>query len=317
MSKRKRHHHTVPRFYLNRFADNTRHIVRVALPGEERRSISTADAAVAKDFYLVELPDGTWSDAVEDMLADLENRAAPVIQAIAENRLWPIDRQAREKISAWAAAQYLRTTAVRQLGNDLTNYVLKLAVATGGRDTMRDALEQIEQRAVRDEEAEEAWALMSRFRDYKVQAHQNFHIETILSLLAPTTASFQARGWNIVRFARKTLITTDAPIVPLNPPGTGLHSGAGLATAAGLLMPLDRHAALILGQPGAEDVQTPGTAALARTFNQLLAANAHRCVFHHPEDDLVGIDLPDLLGPQFSAPDPSTLLSQAREPMES
>jgi hypothetical protein len=314
VSKTKRHHHTVPRFYLNRFADETKHVVRVALPGDERRSISTTDAAVIKDFYLVQLPDGSWSDAVEDMLGDLENKAAPALQDLIDHDRWPLDSRAREAIASWAAAQYLRTSAVRQVGDDLTNLVLKLAVATGGRRAMRDALEEIEQRPVRDEEVAEAWTLMTRFQDYKIQAHQNFHIETILSLLPPTAASFQARGWNLVRFTRKTLITTDAPVVPLNPPGTGQRSSVGLATAAGLLLPLGRHHALIMGQPEAEDVQTPGTAALARTFNELLAANAHRCVFHHPEDSLDGIDLPDPVGPQISAPDPATLLPDEENP---
>jgi hypothetical protein len=314
VSKHKRHHHTVPRFYLNRFADDTRHVMRVALPGDKRRSISTTDAAVVKDFYLVQAPDGTWSDAVEDMLADLESRAAPAFQNLVDHRRWPIDRQARETISSWAAAQYLRTTAARQVGDDLTNFVLKLAIVTGGRRAMRDALEQIEQRAVDDEDVDEAWALMTRFQDYKIQAHQNFHIETILRLLPPTAASFQARGWNIVRFTRKTLITTDAPVVPLNPPGSGHHGPVGLATAAGLLLPLDRHAALIMGQPHATDEETPGTAALARTFNQILAANAHRCVFHHPDDTLNGIDLPDSTGPQISTIDPATLLPNEEDP---
>jgi predicted hotdog family 3-hydroxylacyl-ACP dehydratase len=58
-----------------------------------------------------------------------------MIQDLIDHRQAAIDPQARETIAAWAAAQYLRTTAVHQVGDDLTNFVFELAIATDGRLT--------------------------------------------------------------------------------------------------------------------------------------------------------------------------------------
>jgi hypothetical protein len=45
---------------------------------------------------------------------------------------------------------------------------------------------------------------------------------------------------------------------------------------------------------GGDDDTGPGTTKLAKDFNQLLARNARRAIFHHPDDQpLEGIELPE------------------------
>lgn len=68
----KRRHHTVPRFYLQRFANDGGQLMRVELPGEKRHRLSTTNATVENGFYLAETTDGDWVDDVENALAEFE-----------------------------------------------------------------------------------------------------------------------------------------------------------------------------------------------------------------------------------------------------
>ncbi|HEX5408102.1 MAG TPA: DUF4238 domain-containing protein [Pseudonocardiaceae bacterium] len=89
------------------------------------------------------------------------------------------------------------------------------------------------------------------------------------------------------------MITTDTPVVLIRDPNRDPLEGVGLATAAGILVPLDRRAALAMTAIGTSDRAVPGTTAIARDFNHRLAWQARRAIFHHPEDDpLDGMALP-------------------------
>jgi hypothetical protein len=54
MAQIARGHHTVPRFYLDRFANDDQQIGVVQLPGDIRYRQSTRDASVVKDFYNID-----------------------------------------------------------------------------------------------------------------------------------------------------------------------------------------------------------------------------------------------------------------------
>jgi hypothetical protein len=179
----KRRHHTVPRFHLKRFADENGRLMRTELPGARRHPISVNDATVEKDFYSVELPDGSSTDCFEDRLGEIEGVAARAIRDLVDNESWPIPPDTREGIAAWAALQYLRTPANRQAGNEVADLTLKLEIAAGGRDRLRQALEEIDGRPVTDAEVDEWWAEMTDFDSYHVVNHPNAHIKQIGRLL--------------------------------------------------------------------------------------------------------------------------------------
>ncbi|MET8197417.1 DUF4238 domain-containing protein [Micromonospora sp. NPDC005222] len=93
--KLRRRHHIVPRFYLQRFADQRGLLRRIVLPGDVRHSVSVTDATVAKDFYLVEEEDGSRSDRVEELLGDVETEAAEAFRTVVDRHVWPIPDDAR------------------------------------------------------------------------------------------------------------------------------------------------------------------------------------------------------------------------------
>jgi hypothetical protein len=308
----KRRHHTVPRFHLRRFADDRGQLTRVELPGTKRHPISVNDATVEKDFYTIELSDGSSTDRFEDRLGEIEGLAARATSDLVDNGTWPIPVETRQGIAVWAALQFLRSPANRRAGNEAADLALKLEIAAGGRDRMRKVLEEIEGRPATDAEVEEWWAEMTDFDSYHVVNHPNAHIKQIGRLLPGTFAQFCHRGWTIVRFIRKAMITTDTPVALLRGPNDASDSPVGLETAGGILVPLDRRVALLMTEVGAQDLQLTGFTALANSFNQRLADGARRVIFHHPADDpLRGLKLPKPRRQELHAPDPAELLRQS------
>lgn len=79
-----RGHHTVPRFYLRRWAADD--MVRVTSVEAERRSYlaSTAKASIVNDFYRldVEVAAGVSPVVWEAWHSAIEDRAAPVLEAL-------------------------------------------------------------------------------------------------------------------------------------------------------------------------------------------------------------------------------------------
>ncbi|MEU3691938.1 DUF4238 domain-containing protein [Streptomyces narbonensis] len=281
----KRRHHTVPKFYLSRFANERDQIIRVPLPGDKRATVSTKDASVVKDFYLLETEKGVFTDAVEDALSEVEGDAAEAFRAVVDLGQWPPTDEQRRAIAAWAATQHVRVPRVRQRGDEIADLILKMQVAIGGKPQAREALEKAEGREVTDEEVEDWWEEMTDFDSYHVTQHPNSHLRLMSNLIPRTARHFFSLPWGLIRFSRKALITADDPVV-LNPrDGASPYEGVGLATAESFLVPLDRRVALVINNTlDVDDYEIEPTAFMANQINQMVALNAHRAIFHHPDD---------------------------------
>jgi len=291
--KLKRRHHTVPKFHLARFANDRSQLTRVALPGDKRHLISIRDATVERDFYLIEEEDGTRSDALEDLLADSEGRAAAAVRALVDEGVWPIPDQVRWDLAGWAASQALRTTANRQSSNEVADMMFKLAIGVGGKKKTARGLREALGREPSPAEIDREWERLSDFDGYTVKPHPNGHLSLLMTLWPGTAHMFHDRGWSVVRFEHKALVTSDNPVHLVPAPDHPEWSGVGLATAAQIFLPLDRRVGLIMGEVGGKDMQAAPSADLARRMNAALAMSATAAVFHHPDDNpLVGLELP-------------------------
>lgn len=109
-------HHTIPRLHLQHFAGRQP-------PGQ----VWTYDAVAAKQwsaipeetcvqthFYSAERNDGTMDTRVEDFLAGVESRAAPVYEGLLKG-IFPSKPQARFDFAQFLALMYTRTTAMRRM----------------------------------------------------------------------------------------------------------------------------------------------------------------------------------------------------------
>ena len=106
-----------------------------------------------------------------------------------------------------------------------------------------------------------------------------------------TNLVFFRRPWMLITWERKTLATSDTPVI-LGPSVTAAEDGTGtsLGMAREIIVPVSRCAALLLGDlpaegPSWEAHRIPGNAFIANAFNQYTLWNARREAFHHPDDD--------------------------------
>ncbi len=286
-------------------------MIRTTIPEGRSERVSTKSATVIEDFYMVETADGTMTDEIEEILSRLENASAPAISALVNRSAWPIPPETREAVAAWAAMQYLRSPAARQVNSEIADMSLKLQIAVGGRAGMREALEAIEGRGVSEAEVDEGWQLMTDFDDYTLEPHQNDHIAMMGRLLRGTAWQFYGRSWNLIHFQRKALVTTDTPVVLMKPFGQDPGLPVGTATAGGVLVALDRRLGLMMTNDRLGDAEIPGSTVLANSLNQRLVREARRHIFHHPDDNpLQGLSLPPRREREVEVADPRQFLTE-------
>ena len=303
----KRRHHTVPLFYLRRFATTVTsgdgQIIRVPLLGKVPHRMTIRDATVEKDFYLFRKDSGEVSDEMEAALGLMESESARGFQAVVDSHQWPPSGDVRWAISGWTALQALRGPRIRKQNDEITDAGFKLQVGVGGRPQVRRVLTQHLKREPSEDEIEAEWSRVTDFGAYQVRSAMGAaHIKIIAELLPGTTALFHDRGWTLIRFRRRSLLTSDNPVL--------LHSssdhgeGIGLATAESVAVPLSRHVALLMGELGGPNNVVDGTTSIARRLNKLFAHNASAAVFHHPDDaPLAGVTLPEPETTTIEGPD--------------
>jgi hypothetical protein len=290
--QRARRHHTVPRFYLERFASPQGRLIRVPLDGRPPHPISAGDATVHKDFYTATLVDGSESTDFETALGSIEGSAAAAFRHLIDDRAWPLTSNDRQSIALWAAAQHLRSPASRQANAEMKDVVFKLHVAAGGKPAVRAHLER-DGRAVSEQEVDAAWTRLADFDSYTVQPHRNEHLLSIRNLIERAASSFLARRWEICFFNRKALATSDTPVVLIPAEGHEPWRGVGFENAGSIYVPLARQAALLMAgfDPG-DDLVVPPSAWLAQHFNRATTFGARKAIFHHPGDTpLAGLAL--------------------------
>ncbi|MFD3729532.1 DUF4238 domain-containing protein [Streptomyces sp. NPDC058671] len=289
-SKLKRRHHTVPRLLLRRFADGEQ-IVRVPLDGGERRQVGIADVTVHRDFYSMRGEGGQLDDTVENLLADLEGKAAKIIRKIAQG-VWPLAVEERAVVAEWIAAQHARIPAARTAQNEMADHLGKILIAMGGKPEIRRHLEEEEGRTVVDEGVEEMWESLTDFDSYSAELSVNEHVVYMAQSMKAAYEIFMGRAWGLIKFERRTLLIPDHPVTLVRDEDMPAFLGVGLGTAAAILMPIDRRAAIMMAGPGEDFVVRPH-AKLAKELNQRFAFNARKELYHHPDDrPLEGIRLP-------------------------
>jgi Protein of unknown function (DUF4238) len=286
----KRRNHTVNESYLRCFANGNGFLAGIKLPGEERFPISVGDATVRKNFYVVRLPDGSESDQAEDDFGQVESNAAVAIRTLIDDRVWPIPGEVRTRIAEWAALQYLRVPWVRQFAREIARALsevgLPIPEGSGERSTIFMPADQVDRHGA-----------------------PAFHIEFIRRQAAVVAEMLYERDWVLTFYNRRSLATSDAPVVlrPMirYPDGTTVAVG----NAAQIQVPLDRRVALSMLSRKRGDERVRGVTKTAVDLNKATVGNARRYIFHHPDDDpLNGLELPQPRERELASPEDAAAL---------
>jgi hypothetical protein len=297
MSTAKRHH-TVPQFYLRGFAAGEQ-IATVALPGDRRFVQSVRKAASETHFYTV--PDAVdGPDVFEKRLADLEGEAARVLELI-ERGVWPLVEDDRFALAFFIAVQAGRGPEQRRNMEHVAAQVARLEIGHGGREGVKRWVKDKRGIDVSDEEVEVIWEQATRPEGPPIRMSAIAHIEQILELSLELEKYTSGRPWTLVRFDRRSLITSDSPVglVAHAEAEPSFYSGLGFMTAWGITYPLTRKLGLLMSDPMVFDGAVPvervragefdhvefGTTKLEKFFNLHTAFNASQWIYHHPEDE--------------------------------
>lgn len=256
-----RRHHLVPRFFLKRFAksDKIAMVSRVA-PQEVPRMVTTKNAAVESDFYTVLDANGQPSTAIETFLSELEARAAAAMHRMDTRDGFPPSPQDRESVSLFLAFQAVRGPNMRASLQQLVSHGSQMAIDGAESDIERDRLR-------RD---------LSALSEDFVQLR---HMQILVKTSREFAPFFSCRSWRIIDFERPCLLTSDVPMAP----ASREDGPVGVANAEWLLFPLDPVRALVLGQYQGPEKIIGGNQKTADYINHCVAAQAHRWIYHRPQ----------------------------------
>nr|WP_228498547.1 DUF4238 domain-containing protein [Plantibacter sp. VKM Ac-2876] len=285
MSGRPKRHHTVPRFYLDGFADGDMlHAVNVR-DGTEHKS-NVLNATVESHFYTAS-HHPTDPDAFEASLSVAEGTAAGILRSISE-RNWPLSVSDRSALAQFATLQVLRVQGQRRQMHDALGSILRELAAKDPAEFDRVVSLPGAPEGV-DFASGEVPALVS----------SAVHIQQITMLIPELVGHLLHRHWALVRFDEPSLITSDEPLTPIPNPQENHNEALGLENSWALLFPLARDLALVMfrspldlpGTPvgqriveGGFDYVRHGDLALRDVFNANTVMHAFRFVFLHPDD---------------------------------
>lgn len=292
-------HHTVPKFYLKGFANDSRQqIVTVRLPGEKRYTQLTGKASAINHFYSIDgHPDGT--DVFEKHLSNLEGDTASVLRDIVSGT-WPLTEEQRGTLGTFLAVQYLRGPDHRRTLEYLAAQMTRLEVQFTGRENMQQWVQNRYGLQVDDDEAEVLWQQATQPSGPPITLAPIGHIEQIIRGADELLRYIISRPWKLVRFSRRSLVTCDQPVGLVPDAGTRPWEGVGFMTAWGIIFPLTRKLGLIMsdikpmvefGYPvekvraGRLDSVEAGTTATEKFINESTVRSSSQYVYHHPDDE--------------------------------
>lgn len=273
--------------YLRRFADEKAQLVAVPRDRLDKPVTMTVRKAAAEvGFYAIPTEDlepearqGHDPEVAENALAGIEGACATHIDRMLSGDFPPPDEPERLHLSVFIALQYTRgwrfrrdladlarLTAPAFIRQNVTAERVRAALVATGRPADPQDVEDMLARLT----GEDGPKPVLRQAMYVQHAIQN-----AIEVIAPTLFE---RRWRLLEFPKSCLLVSDEPVaVPA-------IVGKGAANVPQLWFPLDRRRALEFALRGSErHVEAPMSK--ARKINSLVATQAERWIFHHPDDN--------------------------------
>ncbi|WP_460800189.1 DUF4238 domain-containing protein [Microbacterium sp. GXF0217] len=278
-------HHTVPRTYLSGFSSGLQ-LTAVSIHTGKTHGVSIRDATVLRNFYTVPEDDAN-PNSFEDALGAVETPAGALLQKIAAGQ-WPLTEAERATFAVYLTLQYMRGPDHRRQLSQLLNAELR-HLAESAPDELSEMMALPGAPLGLDLLTEELPASL-------VAAA---HLTQISTWIPRHVEFFLLRRWQLVRFSKPSLITSDAPITPFADPAGESSVALGIANLYALLFPVNRYLGLQMYRPGAglelpggveytvsghADSCVTGDETHVKSFNMNTVAHAMDRVFHHPAD---------------------------------
>lgn len=279
-----RRHHTVPRTYLARFADDVGKLAGVELTGKKPFVANIKDASVVNNFYTV----ANWSvppDFVEHWMNPIEAGFAEIRDAI-ESGEWPLSADHRHGLARFIALQFRRGPNARRLTEMAYEEMLLQIIAEEGKACIPKVVEEVTGTTATAAVIEDVWSRAQAGEPPRLEVMPEHHANLMVAGLEDLAAIVLDSRWTLYSFDAGSLLTSDAPITFLAPVIEPAANRSSVSDSAGWAFPLTRQLGVHALRAGADEADDcyRGDDEIARKFNLLTAHTAERFIFHHPDD---------------------------------
>jgi hypothetical protein len=308
-------HHYVPQGYLRGFATSQERIAVIPLD-RSRAPYTPSVKNVAAQNHFHTVGEFDEPDEFEKVLSEVEGQAIAIIRNFASGA-FPPSEENRWAFAHYMALQSVRGPDTRKTTEHIRATMVRMEVGAGGRKNVGTWIRNNLGFEPSPEQEQRIWEMATQPGGPPIKFSNLAHIQHAVATAVELTPYLATRPWTLVRFDRRSLITSDAPVSLIRRPDDELWGGVGFATAWGITFPLTRKLGLLMSDPMAmlEGVGTEsprvkqaretvlagridriqsGTTAMEKLFNLHTAESAREYVFYHPDDErYVPGDLPE------------------------
>ncbi len=246
-------HHRVPRFYLERFANERLQIATMDRRTGERRTAAIRETAAEKDFYTAINTDGDKDGKSEHLLSHIEGNAARAIRNILVPafRLFPPQPQDRADLCLFLAFQKVRGKQTRKRIEMLGDLWARAQFPANMSDEQAADWLRANGQEATPESIAEMVDFSGHMDEFQFVPDPNEHLRVMGDTALRISELLLPRPWYIADYGTPALLTSDEPVAlhfrdASRPPG---HD-RGIAYADEIWFPLDPRRLLILGLPG-------------------------------------------------------------------
>ena len=306
MPERSKTHHFVPQMVFVGFAQK-RQVMTVDLTTKRSFLQNIANAGAENDWNTLRLEGGAVSDVAERAISELmEGPAAGVLQRIRAGE-WIESEEERVALARLIAFQMVRVPGHREQTNAIADLLLKMEVASGGLEQLREMMVATTGGAATENEVRAQWAALADYDSWSVELPREHHVLQSLEQVDRFAGILvHAYSWAVIRWRHGSLLTSDAPLLLIPAPGASRFHGVGIGTAGSVYLAIGRRCALALHNKavfGIDDgFERDPTAQVARSLNRGAVVFSRRWIYHHPNDTLSR-----LLGEDFDLPTPKPI----------
>ncbi|HZL17520.1 MAG TPA: DUF4238 domain-containing protein [Polyangia bacterium] len=302
MSEPKRHH-TLPQFYMERFAVDGR--VDVVDRDDPAKFFNAKPRNVLREkhFYSVETDDGRDASLEKMFATQVEGPAAAAFKRVFDDG-YSLDAPGRRAaISLFLAFQCVRGPGTRR---DLVQQHETAAKAIAEFATPESLRSHLEKRGetITDEQMADV-AKYAHLGQYELMAERaaELHLDILVKHALEMVPFIARRTWVVLEFGAPLLLTSDEPVgyvgQDIDEPG----DAQGVAGSPQLVFPIDPCRALLMIRPDmpAESGRIMADRRSADVVNRHVAFNATRSLVRRPgTDPLAGLTVPTKAPASFS-----------------
>ena len=216
-----------------------------------------------RDFYTV-LTDKGESAVIENLLGAWDHDASECLKKLTDKNAWPISPNLKIRMCFWFALLFVRSPCFRRSFEAMSEFTLEFT-----KSTSKEGIDP-----------GDLWSLWNQ---------HNESISLMLRVACELIEHLAVRRWQVLNLnSKEGLALADSGCFQVPGPSHDIR-GVGFASAAEVLVPLDRHHLLCMHSiesagEGLVELDPEASPYLVTHYNNMLISSAYQEVFCHQSD---------------------------------